>query len=148
MNTTTTIPSADTKSKIDAALLLLRLAFAGIMIAHGAQKLFVFGIGNVTGGFEKMGIPMAGLMGPFIALLEVLGPIALVIGLLTRLAALGLALDMLGAIFLVHLKNGFFNPQGIEFPLALAAAYFAIVIAGPGAYSLDAVIARRRAGRA
>jgi putative oxidoreductase len=148
MSTTATIRSADTKSNIDLALLLLRLAFAGIMIAHGAQKVFVFGIGNVTGGFEKMGIPMAGLMGPFIALLEVLGPIALIIGLLTRLAALGLALDMLGAIFLVHLKNGFFNPQGIEFPLALAAAYFVIVIAGPGVYSLDAIIARRRAGSA
>lgn len=133
-------------SRVDGALFLMRLAFGGIMIAHGAQKLFVFGIANVSHGFAQMGIPAPGAMGAFIALLEFLAPIALFMGLLTRLAALGLFFDMVGAIVLVHMKNGFFAPQGFEFPLALAAGYLAIVIAGPGAYSIDAAIARRRFG--
>jgi len=134
-----------TNSRTDLALLVLRLVLGGIMIAHGAQKLFVFGFGGVTHSFAQMGLPMPGVLGPFIALLEFLAPIALFLGLFTRLAALGLLFDMLGAIFTVHLKNGFFNPQGFEFPLALAAGYLALVIAGAGNYSLDASIARRRA---
>ena len=135
----------NTTSRIDAALLVLRLAFGGIMIAHGAQKLFVFGFAGVTGAFTQMGIPMPGVMGPFIALVEFLAPIALFLGLFTRLAAFGLLCDMLGAILFVHMKGGFFAPKGIEFPLALAAGYLALVIAGAGNMSLDASIARRRA---
>jgi putative oxidoreductase len=74
---------------------------------------------------------------------ELLGGIALVAGLLTRLAALGTAFTMLGAISLVHIQNGFFNPNGFEYPAALLAASVAIVLMGPGNFSLDAVIARR-----
>jgi putative oxidoreductase len=90
-----------------------------------------------------MGVPAAGVMGPFIALLEFFGGIALVFGLLTRLAALGLAFDMLGAILLVHLKNGFFLPQGYEFVLALLAMSATLVLTGAGDFSLDGLIGRR-----
>jgi putative oxidoreductase len=132
------------RSRTDAALLLLRLGMGGIMIPHGAQKLFVFGMTGVAQGFHQMGIPGADFMGPFIALLEFFGGIAIVLGLLTRLASFVLAGDMLGAMAFVHLKNGFFNPTGIEFPLALTIGYLALVLAGPGAYSIDAMIASRR----
>jgi putative oxidoreductase len=123
---------------------IIRIVTGIVFAAHGGQKLFVYGFAGVTGAFAKMGVPMPGLMGPFIALLEFFGGIALIIGLLTRLAALGLAFDMLGAILLVHLAGGFFLPAGYEFALTLFAASLALAVGGPGSLSVDAALARRR----
>lgn len=132
--------------RIDLGLLILRLVVGAVFIAHGAQKLFVFGLPGVAKGFEGMGVPMPGVTAPLVAGVELLGGLALVFGLLTRLASLGLAIDMLGAILLVHLKGGFFMPTGYEFALTLLGASLALMFTGAGAYSLDAVIAGRRAG--
>lgn len=139
---------ATRRAHTDVALLVLRIAFGGIMLAHGAQKLFVFGFGGVTAGFTQMGLPMPGVLGPFIALLEFIAPFGLFLGLFTRLAAFGLMCDMIGAILFVHLKNGFFLPQGFEFPLAMGSAYLALVIAGAGAISIDARMTDRHASGA
>lgn len=131
--------------QMDIGLAVLRAVVGIIFIAHGGQKLFVYGLEGVGGGFAQMGVPMAAVVGPFIAFLEFFGGIALVLGLLTRVASLGLAFTMVGAIVLVHLKEGFFNPAGIEFPLLLLAAAVTLVITGAGRYSLDGLIAGRRA---
>ena len=128
--------------RIDTALAVLRVIVGAIFIAHGAQKVFVYGFAGVAGAFTQMGIPMAGAIGPFIALLELLGGAALVAGPLTRLASLGLAFDMLGAILFVHAKGGFFLPAGSEFALSLLGSSVALAVTGAGAYSIDALLGR------
>ena len=132
-----------TTSQQQLGIAVLRIVTGIVFTAHGAQKVFVFGLAGIAEGFAKMGVPMASVMGPFIGLLELLAGIALIIGLLTRLAALGLAFDMLGAIALVHGAAGFFLPTGYEFALTLLAANVALVLAGPGALSADRAIASR-----
>ena len=128
--------------QVSLGLAALRIAAGTIFIRHGAQKLFTFGFAGVTGAFTHMGVPFPGVTGPFIALLEFFGGIALVIGVLTRLLALGFAFDMLGAILLVQLKNGFSHYE-LEFLLLVSS--MALFLAGAGRFSVDALIAGREA---
>ncbi|HEU4885538.1 MAG TPA: DoxX family protein [Longimicrobium sp.] len=136
-----------TPARVDMALLTLRVVTGLVMMMHGWQKVFEYGFAGVSQGFAGMGIPMPGIMGPFIALLELIGGIALIIGLLTPVFAALLAADMVGAILFVHLKNGFFLPQGYEFALILLAACAALALAGAGRISVDGLLAERRPSR-
>lgn len=138
--------------QIDLGLLILRVIAGTIFVAHGAQKLFVFGFDGVGGAFGQMGIPMSGIVGPLVALVEFFGGLALITGLLTRLAGFGLGVVMLGAILIAHLPAGFFAPNGVEFVLALFGAAITLAVTGAGTFSLDAIVGRRQgtaiAGRA
>ena len=134
-----------TPAQLSLGLLALRAVTGVVFLAHGAQKLFVFGLDGVVQGFAGMGIPMAAVVGPAVALVELFGGLALIAGLLTRLAGLGLAVVMLGAVLLAHLSGGFFLPTGYEFALTLLGAALALSFTGAGDWSLDAVLARRSA---
>lgn len=137
------ITAAPTARQVDAGLALLRAVTGTVFAAHGAQKLFVYGLDGVAGGFAQMGVPFAGVMGPLVGFIEFFGGLALITGLLTRLAGVGLTAVMLGAMAIVHLPNGFFLPNGVEFVLTLAAAATTLAITGAGRYSIDARLARR-----
>lgn len=129
--------------QLSIALAALRITVGAIFVAHGAQKLFTFGPAAVAGMFGHMGIPLAGVIGPFVALVEFFGGIALILGLLTRLAAIGIAFDMLGAIAFVHIRGGFFLPSGYEYALTLLAANVALVLSGAGSFSIDGLLTNR-----
>ena len=131
---------------IDTALLVLRIALGVTMIAHGYQKVFTFGFAGVASGFVQMGVPMASVTAPLVALLELFGGVAVLIGLLTRLASLGFVVDMLGAATFVHFKNGFFLPTGFEFVFVLLLLSVTLMLSGAGGISVDAMIAARRSG--
>ena len=133
----------------DLALLVLRVALGAIFIAHGGEKLFWSGIAGTTESFVQMGVIMPAITAPAVAAVELFGGLALVAGLLTRLAASGIAVVMLGAMLIVHLPAGFFVPDGIEFVLMNFAAALALALMGGGHYSVDGKrTAARRTRRA
>ena len=138
--------SAAALRRVTLGLAVLRVVAGIVFLAHGAQKFFVYGLAGTTGAFTQMGIPLPEISALLVASVELLGGLALIVGLLTRVAALGLAVVMLGAILIVHLSGGFFLPSGIEFALSLLGAAVALALAGPGAFALDTVIASRRGG--
>src|SRR4029079_3412535 len=86
------------------ALTLLRVVLGIVFLMHGYQKWFVMGIPGVTGFFTSVGAPMPGISAYVLATLELVGGIALILGLFTRIVAIPLMLDVAGAIILVHAK--------------------------------------------
>ena len=95
-----------------------------------------------------MGVPAADVVAPAIAVLELAGGLALILGILTRIVAALLVLDMLGALFLVHAPAGIFAANGgYELVLLLAAAAFALALTGAGRLSVDRALFGRRNSR-
>jgi putative oxidoreductase len=133
------IMEQSTINRTNWALLITRVVVGVVFAAHGGQKLFQFGITGIEGGFQAMGIPLPEISAPVVTLVEFLGGIALAAGAFARVASLLLAIDMLGAMMLVHISNGFFLPQGFEYTLVLMAISVGFVITGAGAYSIDAI---------
>jgi putative oxidoreductase len=133
------------KTNKDLGLTFLRVVVGLVFLAHGYQKLFVWGIGGVTGTFAQMGIPAPHLSAYLATSAEFFGGLALLFGLFTRVAAIPVAITMLVAILQVHLQGGFYAPKGIEYPLTLLVANIALVIAGGGAYALDNVVFKSEA---
>jgi len=129
-------------------LTVLRVVVGIVFLMHGQQKLFGFGIHGTTAFFTGAGIPLPAFSAPVVTLVEFLGGIALILGLGTRVAAPLIAIDMLGAIVLVHFKNGFYNMPpniGYEYPLTLLAAAIALAMVGPGAAALDSMLSKSKA---
>ena len=124
-------------------LTVLRVIVGIVFLVHSGQKLFIWGFHGVAGFLGGLGIPFPMFSGVVLTLVELLAGAALVLGLLTRWAAMLLALEMLVAILTFHLKHGFFVPAGVEYPLMLLTANVTLLLSGPGAASVDGVIAKR-----
>ena len=115
----------------NVGLLILRLVLGIIMIVHGYPKLV--GFGGTAGYFASAGIPLPTLAAAFATVVEVVGGLLMILGVAADIAGLLFAIDMLGAMLFVHIKNGFsIQNGGIEFPLALMAMALTIAFAGPG----------------
>ncbi|MBF8192782.1 DoxX family protein [Nonomuraea sp. K274] len=128
------------------ALLLARVAIGVIFFVHGYQKFVTMGLAGTVEFFESAGIPLAGVAAPAVAVLEVAGGLALVLGAALPVVSTLLAIDMIGAIVFVHGASGFSAGEGgYEFVLALAAGSLAVGFSGGGALALDGLLARRRA---
>lgn len=132
-------------TSLDLALLILRLALGSIMLAHGLQTLGLIpgGAGGIQQTIERMATMNIPTWMAWLSIVaEVGGGVLLLMGLFGRLAAFVVAINMATAIYKMHYMNGFFNPDGIEFPLALFAMGAALLVTGMGAFSLDAMMAR------
>ena len=132
----------DSAKQAQVALGIIRVVAGVIFMAHGYQKFFMMGLPGVTEFFTQVGAPLPGITAIVVAALELAGGFALLIGFFARFVAIPLALDIAGAIVLVHMKNGFFVPSGIEFVTLLMVAALAIAIAGPGNFSIDRALSR------
>jgi putative oxidoreductase len=135
-------------SRAGYGLTVLRIVVGVIFAAHGSQKLFGlfggYGLAGTAQWMESIGLTPGYLMATLAGGTEFFAGLALIIGLLTRPAALGLAFLSLVAIFSVHIGNGLFMANnGYEFALALLAGSIAVLIEGAGKLSADNAIARR-----
>ena len=118
------------------ALLLLRVVFGLIFIAHGWPK--IKDIKQTQAGFDSMGFRPGYIWGTLLALLEPIGGLAIVLGIFTQPVAALLAIEMLVAV-LWKIKQGKGFVNGYEFDLLLLATALALTFLGGGAYSLSAL---------
>jgi putative oxidoreductase len=135
-----------------------RLVLAAVMFPHGAQKLIGWFGGHGFSGTMAFLTGKVGLPAPvafLVIVAESLGALALALGFLSRLTALGIAAVMIGAIALVHARVGFFmnwagtqQGEGLEYHLLALALAIPIVVLGGGRLSVDGWLARRLAAPA
>ncbi len=133
----------------DVTLGVVRLILGVVFFAHGAQKMLGwfggYGFHGTMGFFIQMGVP-APLA--FLAICaEFFGGLGLIVGLLSRVAAFGIMMNMLVAIATVHFANGFFmnwtgqqKGEGFEYHLLAIALCIVVLIKGAGAFSLDRML--------
>lgn len=130
-------------------LLLVRVAAGGLLVPHGVLKL-VAGVSGFAGALAAKGLPSPLVLAWCATLAEAVGGALVVLGLLTRPAALSACITMVVAWSTTHLadaaKIGTGKGVPFEYPVLLSLIFMAITFAGPGRYSLDALIFGRRRG--
>lgn len=119
---------------------ILRITLGIIFFVHGLGK-FQGGLENTAGWFSSIGLP--GFLAYVVAVIELVGGIALIIGFATRIVSILLGLIMVGAIFTVKLSVGFTGNgemAGYEFDLALLAMTLYLAVSGSKLFALDQVL--------
>src|SRR2546425_2474136 len=138
---------------MNVGLLILRVIIGALFVGHGAQKLFGWfnghGINGTAGFMKSLRIRNGRVAAVITGLSESVGGLMLVLGFLTPLASAGIIGVMVGAMALVHLRNGLWNTGGgIELPLVYSVAAAVLAFTGPGRFSLDRVLGWHIAGPA
>jgi putative oxidoreductase len=136
------------ESNAGLAGLILRAPIGLILAAHGAQKLFAwfggYGLDGTGQWMASIGITPGYLMALLAGSAEFFGGLGLLLGLLTRPAAVIAAFTMLVAIFTVHIGNGLFMANnGYEYGLTLFVALIALTVQGGGRLSLDNLLFKK-----
>jgi putative oxidoreductase len=137
------------RTEDDSALLIARLALGIVFLPHGLQKLLGLfggmGFSETMGAFVQQGMPS--IIAFLIIIGETFGSVGLIIGFLSRLGAFGISLIMLGAIFMVHLPNGFFmnwfgtkQGEGFEYHLLALGLGLVVLVGGGGKWSVDRLL--------
>ena len=144
----TTLLTSLFTSNAGLSALVLRVPVGIVLAAHGAQKLFAwfggYGLEGTGQYMESIGLAPGFLMALLAGSAEFFGGLALVLGVLTRPAALVSAFTMLMAIFTAHINNGLFlSNGGYEYALALFAATLSLVFSGAGRLGVDNLIANK-----
>lgn len=132
-------------TRAPAAVLLVRLAVGVVFLSEGIQK-FLFPADLGVGRFTRIGIPLPGLLAPFVGVVEVVGGVLLLLGLVTRLAAIPLVIDMVVAILTtkvpILLDRGLWamaHEARTDWAMLLGSLF--LLAMGAGAWSLDAGLA-------
>jgi putative oxidoreductase len=127
----------------DVVLLIARIGVGIVFVAHGWQKFHTNGLDATAQAFQGMGVPSPTISAYYAAGAELIAGTALILGILTPIAGVLLALDMFGAFLFVHAPHGVFAGDG-GWELVGALGLFALVVAvvGPGRFSLDRLIIR------
>lgn len=137
----------------DILQLILRLTLGIVIFPHGAQKLLGwFGGGGFSAtmqGMTSMGLPAAIVFLVIVA--ESFGALGLISGFLTRFSAFGISMVMLGAIFTVHAKVGFFmnwmgqqQGEGYEYHLLVLGIALVLMLRGGGKFSVDGALSGKQ----
>jgi putative oxidoreductase len=134
-----------------AAVILVRLIVGAVFLSEGIQK-FLYPADQGVGRFVKIGIPSPEIMAPFVGVVEIICGMLILIGLLTRLAAVLLIIDMIVAISTtkipILLKSGFWamaHEARTDWAMLLGSIFLLIV--GAGTWSLDARLASKATKR-
>lgn len=122
----------------------LRIVVGVVFLMHGSQKLFVFGLSGTADILAKLGIPLATLAAAVVIAAELLGGLAIILGLFARWAGAALAFEMVVAILVARLAGGFFAPYGYEFEFTLLGACLTFAALGSGGMSLERYLGARR----
>ena len=127
----------------EIGLALLRIILGVVFFAHGYLKFFKMGMDGVVGFFTSLGIPAPTLAAWFVTWLEMIGGLALILGVFTPVLGILFAIEMAVVIMTAKKGGGFFVPKGYEFELTLLVASLALALTGPGAFSLQKTFRRR-----